>query len=212
MICGVDEAGRGSALGPLVVGAVYSESDAALIDIGVRDSKRLSPKARERMYEQITAVCGFCVVCASASEIDDRRKAMSLNDIELGMFVEACSSRPASIVYADCPDVDEAGFSRDMRRMMKGAEVIARHKADDVFPVVSAASIVAKVTRDRMVEDIRSELGADIGSGYPSDSVTMGFIEKWIRDNGVPPPHTRCSWEPVRRMMTVSKNTRISDW
>ena len=212
MLCGVDEAGRGSVLGPLVVGAVYSESDAVLIDIGVKDSKKLSPKVRERMYEQIEDACRTVVVHVSASEIDSRRKDVSLNEIELEMFVSACSKAPVSSVYADCPDVNEAGFSKEMSGRMKGPEIIARHKADDVFPIVSAASIIAKVTRDRMIADIQKEFKADIGSGYPSDRRTMEFIEKWIKDNGGPPPHTRCSWEPVRHMMTVSKNTRISDW
>ncbi|MDR3075227.1 MAG: ribonuclease HII [Candidatus Methanoplasma sp.] len=212
MLCGIDEAGRGSVLGPLVVGAVYSESDTAVIGIGVKDSKKLSPRTRERMYDQIRDVCRTGTVIASASEIDELRKTVSLNDIELGMFVKACSEVPVSVVYADCPDVNEAGFSKDMGMRVKGPEIIARHKADDIFPIVSAASIIAKVTRDRMIEDIQREFGMNIGSGYPSDRYTMEFIEKWIKDNGSPPPHTRCSWEPVRQMMTLSKNTRISDW
>ena len=212
MKCGVDEAGRGSVLGPLVVGAVYSDSDEILKDIGVKDSKKLAPNVRERMYDQIADVCEFAVIPISASEIDEKRKAMSLNDIELGMFVEACSKFQTSVVYADCPDVNEAAFSKEMGRLMGGPEIIARHKADDIFPVVSAASIMAKVTRDRMIADIQKEFKEDIGSGYPSDHFTMEFIEKWIKDNGCPPPYTRCSWEPVRQMITVSKNTRISDW
>ena len=212
MKCGVDEAGRGSVLGPLVVGAVYSDSDEVLVDIGVKDSKKLSPNTRERMYDRIADVCEFCFVPISAEKIDEKRKAVSLNEIELEMFVEACSKFPVSEVYADCPDVNESAFSKEMERLMAGPKIIAKHKADDVFPIVSAASIIAKVTRDRMISDIQKEFGADIGSGYPSDRCTMEFIEKWIKDNGCPPPHTRCSWEPVRQMITVSKNTRISDW
>jgi ribonuclease HII len=212
MICGVDEAGRGSVLGPLVVGAVYSESDDILKRIGVKDSKKLSPKVRERMYNEISDACKISIISISASEIDGRRKEMSLNEIELRMFAEACSGIPASVIYADCPDVNESGFSKDMGRIMNGPEVIAKHKADDIFPIVSAASIIAKVTRDRAIDDLKKEFGRDIGSGYPSDRVTMEFIEKWIKENGSPPPHTRCSWEPVRQMMTVSKNTKISDW
>jgi len=212
MRCGVDEAGRGSVLGPLVVGAVYSESDDVLIEIGVKDSKKLSPRTRERMYELIADACEISIIPISAEKIDVDRKIMSLNDIELRMFVTACSKIPVSVVYADCPDVNEAAFSKEMDGMMKGPEIIARHKADDTFPIVSAASIIAKVTRDRMVADIQREFGTDIGSGYPSDRYTMDFIERWIKDNGCPPPYTRCSWEPVRQMITVSKNTKISDW
>jgi len=212
MRCGVDEAGRGSVLGPLVVGAVYSDSDDELVKMGVKDSKKLPPKTREHLFELITKKYEVNIVMISAAGIDEKRKEMSLNDIELEMFVEACSKFPVSEVYADCPDTNEAGFSTEMGRKMKGPEIIARHKADDIFPIVSAASIIAKVTRDLMIVDIKKELGKNIGSGYPSDHFTMEFIEKWIKDNGCPPPYTRCSWEPVRNLMTLSKNTRISDW
>jgi ribonuclease H, mammalian HI/archaeal HII subfamily len=212
MFCGIDEAGRGSVMGPLVVGSVYCESDETLIKIGVKDSKKLTPSSRERMYELIRSEYRTSVVIASAAEIDERRKAMTLNVIELEMFVEAARVTPVSVVYADCPDVNETGFARMMSSRLKDVRIVAKHKADDIFPVVSAASIIAKVTRDRMISDIEEEFGTAIGSGYPSDTVTMEFIEKWIKENGSPPKHTRCSWEPVRQLMTVSKNTKISDW
>lgn len=212
MHCGVDEAGRGSVMGPLVVGAVFSEDDLALTAMGVRDSKKLTPKARERLYDGITSSFRWTVVIASAADIDLRRKTMSLNDIELEMFAEAVSAHPAGRVYADCPDVNEASFSRRLGALVPDAEIIAKHKADDTYPVVSAASIVAKVTRDRMIDEIRAEFGVNIGSGYPSDHYTMDFISTWIRENGKAPEHVRCSWEPVRQMLSARANTRISDW
>ncbi len=214
MYCGVDEAGRGSVMGPLVVGAVFVESDDALLDIGVKDSKKLTPKKRESMYEQIvSSVPGWSVSIASAADIDELRKTMSLNDIEMGMFCRAVSEHPAETVIADCPDVNESGFtSRFKAALGTGGNVIAKHKADDTYPVVSAASIIAKVTRDRMMEEIRERLGTDVGSGYPSDRHTMGFIERWIEENGTAPEYVRCSWEPVRVMLSRRSNTKISDW
>ena len=212
--CGVDEAGRGSVMGPLVVGTVFVESDADLLDIGVKDSKKLTPKKRATMYDMITdCAIHWCTIVASAADIDRLRKEMSLNEIELRMFAEGVSSHEASTVYADCPDINEAGFtSRLAVALGNGAEIIAKHKADDTYPVVSAASIIAKVTRDRMLDDIRAEFGENIGSGYPSDHYTMEFIEKWIVENGRAPEHVRCSWEPVKQMLSRSKNTKISDW
>lgn len=212
MHCGVDEAGRGSVMGPLVVGAVFAESDEPLTSIGVKDSKKLTPRRREAMYEEITACVGWTVVIASAADVDERRKTMSLNEVELRMFAEACSRQPAGKVYADCPDVNEASFAQRLGALVPGTEIIAKHKADDTYPVVSAASIVAKVTRDRMMDDIRAEFGTNIGSGYPSDHYTMDFIAQWIRENGRAPEHVRCSWEPVRQMLSARKNTKISDW
>lgn len=213
MFCGIDEAGRGPVMGPLVVGAVYVEDDAPLRQIGVRDSKKLTPAARERMYDKIIeASAGHRLVVASAAEIDDRMTRMNLNQIEFEMFVEAASEMPISRVYADCPEPNEMNYSSALSLRLGNTVAVGRHKADDTFPVVSAASIIAKVTRDRLIADIAREFDADIGSGYPSDPYTMAFIEKWIRKNGVAPKHTRTSWEPVRRLMSVSTNTKIDEW
>ncbi len=214
MYCGVDEAGRGSVMGPLVVGAVFVGSDDLLLDIGVKDSKKLTPKKREAMYEQLTSsVPGWTVSIATAADIDRLRKEMSLNEIELNMFCEAVSKYPTDKVIADCPDVNETGFtSRFKAALGSDGTIIAKHKADDTYPVVSAASIIAKVTRDRMMEEIRERFGTDVGSGYPSDRHTMDFIERWIQENGKAPEDVRCSWEPVRVMLSRRANTKISDW
>lgn len=213
MFCGVDEAGRGSVMGPLVVGAVYAEDDVPLKELGVRDSKKLSPKVRERMFDEIISrSADYSVIIISAADIDIKRERISLNEIEADMFVEAVTKIPVSRVYADCPDVNEYSFSNAMSVRMGNTNVIARHKADDTYPIVSAASIIAKVTRDRMIADISEEFGESIGSGYPSDPYTMGFIERWIKENGVSPKYTRNSWEPVRRLLSVKANTKITDW
>lgn len=212
MFCGVDEAGRGSVMGPLVVGAVFVEDDEALRGIGVKDSKKLTPKQRESMYDEIDGSAKWTVVIASAADIDLRRKEMSLNDVELHMFAEAVNTYDRDAVYADCPDVNEGKFSARLGFLCPDAEIIAKHKADDSYPVVSAASIMAKVTRDRMLDDIRAEFGTNIGSGYPSDHYTMDFIREWIDANGKAPQHVRCSWEPVRQMLSVKATKKLTDW
>jgi len=209
MFCGIDEAGRGSVMGPLVVACVFADDDTELKGMGVKDSKRLSPKRREELYDRITKTFEHTVTMVSSDDIDRMRKAESLNVIELKMFAYASGSK-AEHIFADCPDVNESSFSNELAAMT-GSKVTAKHKADDTYPVVSAASIVAKVTRDRCIERISKEIG-NIGSGYPSDTVTMDFIEKWIKDNGCAPPYTRCSWEPVRKRLSLLANTRITDW
>lgn len=215
MYCGVDEAGRGSVMGPLVVGCVFVSDDVKLTEIGVKDSKKLTPKKREEMYDRIIRECDdWTTVIISAEEIDAKRKLMSLNDIELEMFSDAVShSNGCERAYADCPDVNELAFGKHLSVALGNrVEIIAKHKADDTYPVVSAASIVAKVTRDRMIDEIRQEFGVDIGSGYPSDHYTMDFIQEWITKNRCAPKHVRCSWEPVRIMLSNRANTKITDW
>lgn len=214
MFCGVDEAGRGSVMGPLVVGAVYIENDDILKKIGVKDSKKLTPEVRKRMYcEIMSSASDYSIVKISATDIDEKRlSGLSLNDIELNMFHEATSKIPVTKVYADCFYVNEIRFSTKLSKLLENVVVRGRHKADDIYPVVSAASIIAKVERDHIIEEISKELGENIGSGYPSDPRTMNFIKKWINDNGVLPPHTRNSWQPVRNMLSISANTKITDW
>ncbi|MBO5669823.1 MAG: ribonuclease HII, partial [Candidatus Methanomethylophilaceae archaeon] len=200
-------------MGPLVVGAVYVEDDTELMELGVRDSKKLTPKRREAMFDRILDIAdAYSVVTISADDIDLRRERESLNEIELAMFVDATNRYPVLRVYADCPDVNEMSFQSALTARLGGTEVIARHKADDTYPVVSAASIIAKVTRDRLIEDISKEFGESIGSGYPSDKVTTGFIEKWIKENGRSPPYTRNSWETVRAIKSRLSVRKLTDW
>jgi ribonuclease HII len=212
MFCGIDEAGRGPVIGPLVVAAVFVDDDEQLKRIGVKDSKKLSPASRERMYGDILKVAEHRTVILSAEGIDAARTDRSMNEIELQMFAESVSGKKVSRVYADCPDVNTSSFASSLSTRLGGTKVTAEHKADDTYPVVSAASIIAKVTRDRMIAEIAEEFGTDIGSGYPSDPVTVDFIAKWIKENGNAPPHTRRSWETVKKMLTVSMNRKITDW
>ena len=213
LYCGVDEAGRGPVMGPMVVAAVYVCEDDALTEIGVKDSKKLTPKKREAMYDPILEAADYYSVSViTAEDIDKRREHMSLNEIELDMFTEVSSKMPVRCVYADCPDVNEMSFQSALSVRLGSGTVVARHKADDTYPCVSAASIIAKVTRDRMIKGISEEFGENIGSGYPSDPVTIAFIEKWIKDKGCAPKHTRTSWETVKRIKSKAAVRKITDW
>jgi ribonuclease HII len=166
------------------------------------------------MYDMIAeSVPYWTVIVTTAEEIDEQRKEISLNDIELRMFKEAALSHDCRTVYADCPDINESSFTNRLYESLgKDVEVIAKHKADDTYLVVSAASIMAKVTRDRIMDAIREEFGMDVGSGYPSDHYTMDFIREWIEKNNKAPAHVRCSWEPVRQMLSKRAMTKLTDW
>lgn len=214
MICGVDEAGRGPMLGPLVVGAVWCSDDRLLRRLGVKDSKQLSKETREHMYSRIDRDAdAWAVEVMDAEEIDRLMSQESLNEIELGMFAKVAGKRSFDTLYADCPDVDAERFGRILSvHIGGGTKVVAEHKADARYPVVSAASIMAKVTRDRIISDISREFGTEVGSGYPSDRTTVEFVQKWIKEHGVAPKHTRCSWAPVKRMLAASHNTSLDDW
>ncbi len=121
MLCGVDEAGRGPMFGPLVVGAVWCEEEAPLKQLGVKDSKKLTPAARERLYDRIADTAAFwCTVPIAAEAIDAAMARESLNDIELDLFVRAVGEHPAETTYADCPDVNTERFGRTMAAKLGG--------------------------------------------------------------------------------------------
>jgi ribonuclease HII len=205
MICGVDEAGRGPVIGPLVVCGVSVDDEAPLVKLGVRDSKRLTRKRRGELAPRIIEISHVEVVEVSADEIDAFRESMTMNELEAMLFARIVDKLLPDIAYLDAADVSEERFCEMTRSHMRcGARTVARHRADDVYPVVSAASIIAKVTRDHRVDLIREELGTEVGSGYTSDPVTRSFIQGWIAENGSLPPHIRRSWATSKKLMNLN--------
>lgn len=213
IVCGVDDAGRGSMIGPLVVAgvAVKRAGIGRLREIGVRDSKALTPARREELYGQIVeeAEC-WHASRIGPSTIDRSVRRHRLNALEAAYMARVISRLGAGAAYIDSCDVDARRFGRAVSSMVRGSgggrrcAVHSHHKADSRFEVVAAASIVAKVTRDREVARIaRRHGGRDaVGSGYPSDGRTVGFVGKWIAENGgEAPPFARSSWRPVRAML-----------
>lgn len=213
MICGVDEAGRGPVLGPMVVAAVAIDDDAPLRRIEVRDSKKLTPIRREELAAKINEFCTVDYRVISHEEIDARGTKTSLNDLEAVVFASLIDRLKPDIVYVDACDVNEDRF----RQMVSGRlsykpRMVCEHKADDHYPIVSAASIIAKTNRDRIVSEMQSEIGQDIGSGYASDPTTIAFLQKWIKEKGDLPPYTRRSWATAREALSSSKNAKLTDW
>lgn len=213
MIVGVDEAGRGPVIGPLVVAGVAIESDVPLRHLNVRDSKKLSPERREALAPEIERLVKSVLVVIPAERIDEKRAEMSLNDFEAKLFAEVIEKLRPETAYVDAVDVDEIEFKRSVQREIPfDVEIVSQHNADELFPVVSAASILAKVYRDRAMREIEQEIGAPVGSGYASDPDTIGFLERWIRANGSLPPHTRASWDTARRLLAESKNRKLDEY
>jgi len=215
-LAGIDEAGRGPVIGPMVIAAVVVDEDKVpeLEGLGVRDSKRLTPKRRERLFDEIIALLDDYVILELwPDEIDSREG--TLNEFEVENFVKALNSlkvRP-DVIYIDAADVKEARFGEDIgKRLNFEAEIIAEHKADDKFLPVSAASIIAKVTRDRAIERLKEEYG-EIGSGYPSDPRTRAFLEEYYRQHGEFPPIVRRGWKTLKKIeakITPKKRGQVS--
>ena len=213
MICGIDEAGRGPVIGPMIVCGVAVDDDSKLRELGVRDSKRLSPRRREELAEQIKKLAMVEIVEIPAEEIDALRANMSLNEIEAVKFASIIDRLEPDHAYIDAADTDEERFGRMVQAHVRGpVRIVSRHRADDTYPVVSAASIIAKVERDRRVREIEREMGRPIGSGYCTDETTMSFIMDWMARNKCLPPHTRQSWEPAQNIKRMEGLRRLESF
>ncbi|MCI4371262.1 MAG: ribonuclease HII [Thermoplasmata archaeon] len=213
MIVGVDEAGRGPVIGPLVVAGVMVETDVPLRQLNVRDSKKLSAERREALAPEIEKISKYVVLVIPAERIDVMRAEMSLNNFEAKLFAEIIDQLRPETAYVDAADVDEIEFKRCVQRELAfNVEIVSHHNADQLFPVVSAASILAKVCRDREMRAIEQSVGATIGSGYPTDPDTIRFLERWIKETGTLPPHTRASWDTARRLLAESRNHKLEEF
>ncbi len=213
MICGVDEAGRGPVIGPMVVAGLAVESDVPLRALNVRDSKKLSPERREALAPEIRKVGRFEILVVPASDIDATRAQMSLNDYEARLFATVIGRLKPEIAYVDSADVNEFDFRRAIASQLPyELEIISKHGADDLFPVVSAASILAKVVRDAEMRKIEAELGAKIGSGYSHDQETIDFLVKWLAEKGTLPPYTRASWDTAKRLLSAAATHKLDEY
>jgi ribonuclease HII len=178
--CGIDEAGRGPLIGPMVMAVLCGDSN-ELKYIGVADSKKLSPKRREFLYAQLAGFKQNFIIIGPG-EIDKYVKDKKLNIME-EIYAKKLilSSTENSRVYVDSFDVNEERLEAKLREST-GKEVICRHHADVIYPSVSAASIIAKVVRDREIEKLHDKFG-NFGSGYPSDPRTVYFVENAIKNH-----------------------------
>lgn len=202
LVCGVDDAGRGSVLGPLVIAGISIERKniKQLIKIGVKDSKQLSPQLREKLYEQILSLVeGYHVAKIPPKTIDKSVSKNLLNQLEANYMAKVIKKLEAGSSYVDSCDVNPRRFGLYISNIAKTGKIISSHHADRKYPVVSAASIIAKVSRDREIEKLRKN--HDLGSGYPSDPKTMKFIKEWVSQNGNVPVFVRKSWKPVKILL-----------
>jgi ribonuclease HII len=197
-LCGLDEAGRGPVIGPLVIciASVDEEREGELIEMGVDDSKKLTFEKREELYPQVRNLCECRVRKIGAAELNERMGRESLNLIEareMGKLAEGLEGN----LFIDLPERNAEKFL--MKAGLLGREVVAEHKADAKYPVVGAASIVAKVMRDRDILKLK-EVAGEIGSGYPADERTINALKNpEIRKKLE--GHIRTRWSTMERIL-----------
>ena len=170
-----------------------------LVELGVRDSKLLTPRKRWLLYPEILRITAYAVPAhILPPEIDEYvkhgKKYRKLNYLEATYMARIIDQLGAKRVIVDAPDTNPERFRDELLELTESpCEVLAEHHADIRYPIVSAASIVAKVERDWAVEKLKSRYG-DFGSGYPSDPKTKEFLSRWLEREGSMPDFTRKSW------------------
>ena len=204
-MCGVDEAGRGPIIGPLVMAAV-AVSDDSQIPVGVADSKTLSPARREELYEQIILL-PHEVAVVSAGEVDVAVEQGGLNWLEADHTVQLLLALNPETAVLDCPSRNLQAYAEYVRERVPGVEVHAQFKADEEHLCVAAASIVAKVVRDRLVAELREVAGFDFGSGYLTDPKTQAFLHEHFDKGFV---GWRRSWKPYKKRVADVAQKRLN--
>jgi ribonuclease H len=203
-LLGLDEAGRGCVLGPLVVGAFLweSEDQAPLRAAGADDSKALTHTKRVAARERLSTLGVGAVQVIAATAIDDG----NINRLEEDAFVALVRAHTPDRVYLDAP-VHPAGIPRLRARLVAATGVqdwVIEPKADATWPVVGAASIFAKVARDAFIAEIEASTVAaglgPIGSGYPSDPVTRAFLSARLAEPAPLPPWVRARWGTIEAL------------
>jgi ribonuclease HII len=204
-ILGIDEAGRGPVLGPLVIAGVMADEAgiAALAELGVRDSKALSRKRRTELALKIVQLARTKAITIPADRLEE-----NINEVELQAMADLIGALRPEVVYFDVPAHPRGvgGYCRKLRELV-GLKVpapmlIGENHADRRYPIVAAASIVAKVERDRAILKLHEEYG-DFGWGYPSEPKTRRFLEGWYRRHGRFPSCARAKWRTLRRLQQI---------
>jgi len=213
MICGVDEAGKGPVMGPMVVAAVSVENAKLIENLGFKDSKLLSSQRRLELFNLIKQNYSYEIEVINVEKIDEYRMKNQLNLLNRKAFEKVISRLNPKVAYVDAADVNEERFGREIKVNLTNpndTDVISMHKADSMIPVVAAASIMAKQTRELEIKKLKKEIG-DFGSGYPSDERTIKFLKSYFHDNSRWPPGTRKSWKTIERIRPVVKLSDFGD-
>jgi len=205
-LIGVDDAGRGPVLGPMILAGVLIKDveEGDLKKLGVKDSKLLLPKKRKEICDRIKEKYKWHAEVTFPKEIDESPNLNLTEAIKAGMVINSLMKgvNEKTRVIVDCPSVNLKAWCDTLNKFIEKKELVellCEHKADFNHAVVGAGSIVAKEKREEEVERLKKELGVDFGSGYPADPKTKEFLqENW--DNEKYSELIRKSWDTYKRI------------
>jgi len=200
-----------------MVGVIIDEVDEIVLKrIGVKDSKMVPQHKRVIMAEEIKkAVKDYSIIKVEAKEIDEvlESKDSNLNWLEADKTIEIIAKLKPDIAYVDCPSTNVSAYKMYLDNGLKAKGVIVKlvveHKADENYPVSSAASIIAKVVREQSIVDIKKKINKNFGSGYPSDPLTRAFTEKYWDEF---PEIFRKSWSSYKKVASAKNQKSLGEF
>ena len=228
MYLGVDEAGKGPALGPMAAAAVIADPASLPADVG--DSKRIAPARREEMAAALRSDPDVAIGVARVEPAEIDRPNTDMNTLTVRGHARAVEQivRPGDHVVADAGDTSEERFARRLSEFVEGGEnetpadgeplpsvdVTAAHGADEDDPVVGAASVVAKAVRDAAMAEIDAAYSGydDLGSGYPSDPATRSFLREYVAETGDLPDCARRSWATCDDVLAAAEQSALDEF
>ena len=212
IVAGVDEAGRGPLIGPLIMAGVSFKENVlnSLKNLGVKDSKLLTQKKREELYKKIIELAeNYKIFIVQPKEIDHfvQSQIFNLNKLEAFYTVKILKILKPDKAYIDCPTHNTKRYKEYLssllgKEFLKHTKIIAENKADYRYIACSAASILAKVTREREISKLKKRYG-DFGSGYLTDEKTLKFLKKYYKQYA---EIFRKSWVTYQEQLVKQKN------
>ncbi len=204
-LLGIDDAGRGPVIGPMVLAGILidKKEEDTLKDLGVKDSKLLLPTKRNQIGEKLKDF-KYHIEITQPIEIDESPNLNHLEAIKMAMIINKLTKDETekTKVIIDCPSVNIKSWQEFLEKLIEkkqNLEILCEHKADLNHVVVSAASILAKEKREKEMAELREKIKIDLGSGYPGDPKTKEFLEKsW--DNNTHKEIIRHSWQTVKKL------------
>jgi ribonuclease HII len=217
LICGIDEAGRGPIIGPLVMCGllVKEEDEKQLVKLEVKDSKLLTKKRREFLFDKIKDISYKCeIIVIYPDEVDNavnNHDGLNLNKLEARKSAEIINLLKPDKAIIDAPSNNIKSYKEYLLGYIKNKKIklVLEHKADLNYPIVSAASILAKVTRDAEIEKIKKKIKIDLGSGYMADPKTIEFLEKYYEKHS---ELFRKSWMPYQNILNKRFQSKLEDF
>jgi|TARA_B100001964_G_C14258516_1_gene613853 ribonuclease HII len=217
IVCGIDEAGRGPIIGPLVMCglALKKEDEKALVKLQVKDSKLLTKEKREYLFDKIKDISyKYEIITISPDEVDravNGDGGLNLNWLEAHKSAEIINLLKPDRAIVDAPSNNIQKYKDYLMKLIKNKKIdlVLEHKADLNYPVVAAASILAKVTRDAEIEKIKKKIKIDFGSGYMSDPKTASFLEKYYEKHS---KLFRKSWRPFKDKINSKFQSKLESF